>query len=130
MEAALTISALFAGFAIYGGICFLGGMFYGAKRQKQWDGQAMSIKKSDQIEMLKTCRTFTDTGEWKGMFSYPGCGWDLVKSGLVTEDKKITVAGRAALWFLDEGDDPIPESKASIEFSIPLVNKAAPAQSE
>lgn len=87
------------------------------------------MKKSDQIEMLKTCRTFTDTGEWKGLFTYPNCGWDLVQSGLVTEDKKITTAGRSALWFLGEGEDPIPESKASISFKLPLRDNGAEAKS-
>jgi hypothetical protein len=78
------------------------------------------MKKPDQIALLEACRNYTDTGEWKGLFTYPNCGWDLVQSGLVTEDKKITVAGRAALWFLGKGDDPTPTSKAYQEFSIPL----------
>lgn len=79
-----------------------------------------SIKQSDQIALLEACRVFTDTGEWKPLFTYPNAGWDLVQSGLATEDKKITTAGRAALWFLGKGDDPFPESKDSITFSIPL----------
>jgi hypothetical protein len=78
------------------------------------------IKRSDQIAMLETCRVYTDTGIWKGIFSYPNCGWDLVCSGLVTADKKITVAGRAALFLLEKGDDPTPDSKASVEVTIPL----------
>jgi hypothetical protein len=83
-----------------------------------------TIKKADQIAMLKTCLNFTDSGKWVGLFTYPGCGWDLVQSGLVTEDKKITAAGRAALWLLDQGDDPLPESKSSITVSIPLGDRA------
>lgn len=78
------------------------------------------MKKSDQIAMLEACQNFTDTGEWRGLFTYPGCGWDLVESGLATEDKKITQAGRAALWLLGRVPDPIPESKASVTFSIPI----------
>ena len=81
------------------------------------------IKKSDQIKMLETCRTYTDTGEWKGMFSYPNAGWDLVQQGLVTEDKKITIAGRAALWMLGKGDDPLPASKSFVTHTIPLPAK-------
>jgi hypothetical protein len=78
------------------------------------------LKRSDQIALLKTCRDYTDSGEWKGIFSYPDCGWDLVCSGLVTEDKKITTAGLAALYLMGEGDDPTPGSKSSVTLSIPL----------
>lgn len=77
-----------------------------------------SLKMSDQKTMLDACRIFTDTGEWKPMFSYPGCGWDLVQCGLVTEDKKITVAGRWALWVLGKGEDPT-DSKSFVEISLP-----------
>ncbi len=80
-----------------------------------------AIKRNDQIEMLKACRVFTDTGEWHGLFSYPGCGWDLVQSGLVTADQKITVSGRSALFLLgDDSADPIPESKACVTVIIPI----------
>lgn len=81
------------------------------------------LKMSDQIALLEACKVFTDTGEWKGLFSYPNCGWDLVQSGLVTEDKKITISGRAALWFLGKGEDPIPASKSFYDITIPLPDK-------
>jgi len=84
----------------------------------------MSLKRADQIALLKVVRDFTDTGKWNGMFTYPNCGWDLCQSGLVTEDKKITTAGRAALYLMGEGDDPLPESKASQEFAIPVEGSA------
>lgn len=77
------------------------------------------MKKADQIAMLEACRTFTDTGEWKGLFSYPGAGWDLVQQQLVTQDKKITIAGRAALWMLGKGEDPT-SSKSFTTHTIPL----------
>lgn len=77
------------------------------------------MKRSDQIALLETSRIFTDTGEWKGLFTYPGCGVDLVTSGLATEDGKITVAGRATLFLLGRGDDPT-ETKASVTFTIPM----------
>lgn len=77
------------------------------------------IKRLDQIALLKTCRDFTDTGEWHGIFCYSNCGGDLLRQGLVTEDKKITIAGRAALYLLNEGDDPT-QSKSFEEFVIPL----------
>ena len=32
----------------------------------------------------------------------------------------MTIAGRAALWFLGKGDDPLPASKSFESFSIPL----------
>lgn len=81
----------------------------------------MSLKRSDQLKMLEACLKFTETGEWEGMFfTYPNCGWDLVQQGLATEDKKITMAGRAALWFLEKGPDPLPESKDHETFTIPL----------
>lgn len=87
------------------------------------------VKKSDQIAMLGACATFTDTGEFPGLFSYPGCGWDLVQMHLVTEDKKITDAGRAALWLLGKGDDPLPQSKSFVSFSLPLPLVSEPSQS-
>jgi len=75
------------------------------------------IKQKDQIAMLEAARDFTDGKEFPGMFSYPECGWDLVQQGLATEDRKITIAGRAALWFLDKGDDPTDSaSSVTIEF--------------
>lgn len=81
------------------------------------------IKRSDQIAMLKTCLVFTDTGKWEGLFTYPNCGWDLVQCGLVTDDKKITKAGRAALWLLGDGADPT--TGASFESSsVPIDTKA------
>jgi hypothetical protein len=83
------------------------------------------MKMSDQISMLEVCKVFTDTGEWRGIFSYPNAGWDLVCQGLVTKDKKITVAGRAALWFLGKCDDPTPDSKSFKSFSIPLPSRDA-----
>ena len=80
------------------------------------------IKMEDQIAMLKKVQVFTDTGKWEGMFSYPNCGADLVTQGLVefVEDTgKITIAGRAVLWFLGKGDDPT-EGKSFQEFTLPL----------
>lgn len=79
----------------------------------------MSIKRADQISLLKTCLDFTETGEFKGIFTYPNCGYDLVLQGLVTEDKKITKEGRAALWLLDEGEDPT-SSEAVQKFNLKL----------
>lgn len=76
-----------------------------------------NIKRRDQISLLEMVRSFTDTGEWKGMFTYPDCGVDLVRQGLATEDKKITMAGRAALFLLGKGPDPT-ESKAVIKFKL------------
>jgi hypothetical protein len=78
------------------------------------------VKKADQIAVLEASRAFTDTGEWKGLFSYPNAGWDLVQQGLVKEDKTITSAGRAALWFLGKGDDPLPASKSFVSFAIAI----------
>ena len=53
------------------------------------------------------------------MFTYPNCGWDLVQSGFCTPDKKITMAGRAALFLLGKGDDPT-EGGSSVTFKIPM----------
>jgi len=77
------------------------------------------IKRSDQIRLLEAVRDFTDTGKLEGIFTYPNCGWDLVRQGLVTEDKKITDAGRVALWLLGKGPDQT-DSKAFIEFKLNL----------
>ena len=75
------------------------------------------IKRSDQISLLENSLKYTDTGEYEGMFTYPNCGPDLVRQGLATEDKKITTAGRAALWLLGKAPDPT-QSKAVQEFSL------------
>jgi hypothetical protein len=86
----------------------------------------MSLKASDQARLLELCAKFTDTGVMDGTFTYPNCGWDLVRSGLVTEDKKVTTAGRAALFLMGKGHDPFPESKEYQEFRIPLPSKEEP----
>ena len=77
------------------------------------------IKRNDQIKLLEIARDYTDNGEWKSIFSYPNCGWDLVQMGLVTEDKKIIDAGRATLWLLGKGKDPT-DSKSSITINMKL----------
>ena len=77
------------------------------------------LKRGDQIRMLQTVLKFTDSGEWDGLFTYPNCGWDLVQMGLATKDKRITTAGRAALWLLDLAADPTT-SKVSQTFTLPL----------
>lgn len=38
---------------------------------------------SDQLHLLKCVQIKTDMGEWHGIFTYPGCGWDLVQLGHV-----------------------------------------------
>lgn len=83
------------------------------------DRENDNLKRKDQIRMLQASLKFTETGEWEGLFTYPNCGWDLVQMGLATEDKKITSAGRAALWLLDIAADPTT-SKAVETFTIPL----------
>ena len=75
------------------------------------------IKRSDQIHLLEICARVMDTGEQEGTFTYPNCGYDLVQQGLATEDRKVTIAGRATLWLLGKGADPT-NSKAVISFSI------------
>ncbi len=70
------------------------------------------LKRNDQINLLKRWLIFSDNGEFTGCFPYPQCGYDLVQQGLVTEDKKITVAGRACLWLLEKSEDPT-KSKVS-----------------
>lgn len=78
------------------------------------------IKRGDQLCLLDACLRFADTGQWEGVFTYPTCGADLVKSGLVDAAGKVTTAGRAAMFLLGKGADPFPDSKAFQEFSLPL----------
>jgi hypothetical protein len=87
---------------------------------------ADEIKRSDQIRLMEACAEFEKTGSFPPMFSYPNCGWDLVRQGLVTQDRKLTVAGKAALWFLDKGEDPT-DGGSSISFSIPLSGEGSAA---
>jgi hypothetical protein len=75
------------------------------------------LKKSDQIRLLENQLVYTDTGKSEGMFTYPNCPFDLYTQGLVTDEGKITIAGRALLWHLNKGPDPT-NSKASIEFKL------------
>jgi hypothetical protein len=75
------------------------------------------IKRKDQIALLKTCYEYHETGKWTGLFSYPGCAQDLIKTGLVEEGGKITLAGHSALWYLDLADDPT-NSKSFVEFTL------------
>lgn len=79
--------------------------------------KAESLKRADQISLLEICAKFTDTGEWEGTFTYPNCGYDLMQQGLVTNDKKITNAGKVALWLLGKGPDPT-NSNAVETFSL------------
>lgn len=69
------------------------------------NAKSEDLKRNDQICLLEVCAKFTETGKWEGLFSYPNCGYDLVQQGFVTEDKKITQAGKAALWLLNKGPD-------------------------
>lgn len=78
-----------------------------------------TIKQNDQIRLLEALARETDTGEFTPMFAYPNCGWDLVQSGFCTQDRKITMAGRAALFLLGKGEDPTTGG-SSITFSIPV----------
>jgi hypothetical protein len=78
-----------------------------------------TLKQKDQIGMLEGCIVKEKTGEFPGMFAYPGCGYDLVQQGLATEDQKITIAGRALLWHLDKGEDPT-ESASSVTIDFKL----------
>jgi hypothetical protein len=79
------------------------------------------LKRSDQIELLKAALHREKTGEWKGMFTYPNCGHDLVRSGLATEDGKLTIAGKAALYLLGNDEaDPTADSKSFQSFELPL----------
>jgi hypothetical protein len=77
------------------------------------------LKRSDQIALLKAALHRELTGEWKGLFTYPNCGYDLVRSGLATEDGKLTIAGKAALYLLgDDAADPTVESKSFSEVTL------------
>lgn len=63
----------------------------------------MSLAESDRLHLLKCVQIQTDTGEWHGLFTYPNCGWDLVKAGYVVNKEpagtgvEVTKAGREFL---------------------------------
>jgi hypothetical protein len=75
------------------------------------------MKRKDQIALLKTCYEYHETGKWTGLFSYPGCAQDLIKTGLVEEGGKITLAGCSALWYLGLIEDPT-DSKSFVEIKL------------
>ncbi len=97
-----------------------GGTDVAATTEAASDKRNADIKRGDQTCLLETCLRFADTGQWEGVFTYPACGADLVKSGLVDATGKVTTAGRAAMFLLGKGADPFPDSKAFQEFSLPL----------
>lgn len=78
-----------------------------------------SMKRADQIELLRCCLIYTDTGKSPGCFTYPNCGYDLLQVGLVTQDGKITTAGRAALYLLELGPAIEPDTSV-ITMKLPL----------
>jgi hypothetical protein len=78
------------------------------------------LKRSDQIALMKAAYQREKNGEWNGLFTYPNCGYDLVRSGLATEDGTLTIAGKAALYLLgDDEADPTADSKSSFEIKLP-----------
>lgn len=81
---------------------------------------ADNLKLADQKALLEACRDFTDGKPWPGLFTYPSAGWDLVRMGLVTPDKKITDGGRVVLYFLGKGADPLPDTASSVTFKLDL----------
>ena len=79
------------------------------------------VKRDNQIAFMKATLHHEKTGEWKALFTYPNCGYDLVRSGLATEDGKLTIAGRAALYLLGDDDaDPTSDSKSFETTTIKL----------
>ncbi len=56
-----------------------------------------TLGRNDQINMLEHCKLLTETGKWEGLFTYPNCGYDLFKLGLVNRFGHITSMGREIL---------------------------------
>ncbi|UWR13398.1 hypothetical protein [Sulfitobacter mediterraneus] len=77
------------------------------------------VKRAGQIRMLKACAVFTESGAWAVGPCYPNCAWDLVEMGLITPGKEITMSGRAALFLLSEGSDPLVATTSVVAFSVP-----------
>jgi len=77
------------------------------------------VKRADQIRMLKACAVFTENGAWAVGPSYPNCAWDLVEMGLITPGKEITMSGRAALFLLSEGSDPLAAPTPIVAICVP-----------
>jgi hypothetical protein len=78
------------------------------------------MKRSDQIALLRAAHKRMTTGQWDGLFTYPNCGYDLVRSGLATENGDLTTAGKAAVYLLgDDTADPTSDSASFQSFSIP-----------
>ncbi len=79
-----------------------------------------TVKRNDQIELLKRVLESEQSGEeMRGGFTYPNCGYDLVRQELVTRDGKLTTAGKAALWLLDIGPDPTGGA-SFVTFNLPI----------
>ena len=56
-----------------------------------------SVAESDRIKYLAAMRVMEETGQWKGLFTYPNCPADCVVLGLIDGRGKVSAAGRAAL---------------------------------
>lgn len=63
-------------------------------------------KRAAYIRMLKATAHNTDKGVWVAPPVCHNCAWELAEAGLVTPSREITLAGRIALFLLNEGPDP------------------------
>lgn len=65
----------------------------------------MSLLKSDRLHLLKAVQVMTDTGKWNGLFTYPSCGWDLIKLGyVVNKDPTGVEITRRGRYFLQRNE--------------------------
>lgn len=55
------------------------------------------VHRDDEVNVLKVCAKFTDTGEWEACLAYENVMHYLLNREWITDLGKITEAGRAAL---------------------------------
>ncbi|MFK7837213.1 MAG: hypothetical protein AB8B60_13425 [Sulfitobacter sp.] len=68
-------------------------------------------KREAQIDLLCACATLAANGRWHAPHIHPNGVWDLVEAGLITPQKKLTLAGRMTLFLLGKADDPLNASQ-------------------
>ena len=81
-----------------------------------------TTKRADQIKLLRHCWDVSRNSRVDlYIITYPQCARDLLDSGLVFGDGRITTAGMAALYLLGEdAADPTPTSRSFEETRVPL----------
>lgn len=65
------------------------------------------VKRAQHLSYLKAISEFTRSGVFWVPKVYVGCEQDLQQLGLITDDLRLTEAGKAVLWYQHIITDPL-----------------------